>query len=85
MFSTHPQPRLTDPDAWRGSEGLVSQCTVQMQRQQEHPRSSSDLAAAINRLPIETYLDRDQLAALSARELKVRLERRDLCRITYWS
>ena len=53
-------------------------CTVQMQRQREHPRSSSDLAAAINRLPIETYLDRHQLAALSARELKVRAECRKL-------
>ena len=42
-----------------------------MQQQPQAPRSSSEVAAIINRLPIEEYLDRDQLAALSARELKV--------------
>ncbi len=42
-----------------------------MQQQPSAPRSSSEVAAAINQLPIEEHMDRDQLAALSARELKV--------------
>ena len=44
---------------------------VLAQQQPSAPRSSSEIAAAINQLPIEEYMDRDQLAALSARELKV--------------